>query len=222
MAQCMPNDEDIQRRVLDELDADPHVDSPDIGVEVDDGVVTLTGTVNNHATKFAAERAAQRVVGVKAVANDIGVKSPDDLTITDTDVASAAAYALKSASEVTHKQIKITVRDGWVTLEANVDSHLQKDAAEAAVLKVMGVRGVTNLITVGATPKVSAPAIKASIKEALKRSAEVDAERIKVDVRDGRVILAGRVRASFEWEEAEKAARAIAGVSEVENQITVE
>jgi len=216
----MRTDEEIQRDVLKELEWDPEVEPTDVGVEVDDGVVTLTGTVESYPMKWAAERAAHRVLGVKAVANDIKVKLPFSSQRDDTDIAKAAASALAWDTQVPHDRIKVTVRDGWVTLEGNVDWHFQKEAAERDVRSLVGVKGVTNSITVSAR-KVSPDKVKAEIEEALKRSAELEASRIDVRTIDGKVILSGTVRSWAEREEAEDAAWATEGVSDVENRITV-
>ncbi len=214
------SDEEILQRVLDELRWDPQVEPTDVGVEVDDGVVTLTGTVESFPMKYAAENAARRVVGVKAVANDIQVRLPQEQARTDTDIAKAAADALEWNTQVPHERIKVVVRDGWVTLEGDVDWHFQREAAERSVRDLMGVKGVTNLITVSA-PRVSPTEVKSNIEKALERSARLDAGRIQVEARDGKVILSGTVRSWVEREEAEDAAWATEGVSDVENRITI-
>lgn len=222
MAGRLTSDEDIQQRVLQELRWDPRVEPTDVGVEVDNGVVTLTGTVESYAMKMAAEEAAKRVYGVKAVANDIQVKLPFERTRTDTDIAAAAVQALQWNTEVPHERIKVTVRDGWVTLEGDVDWHYQKTAAERAVRNLVGVKGVSNLIRITApTVTVSATEVKSEIEEALKRNAELEARQIDVDVRDGKVILRGSVDSWDDREEAENAAWSARGVSDVENQLTV-
>ncbi len=220
MAAKMLTDEEIQRQVLDELRFDPEVEPTDVGVEVDNGVVTLTGTVDSYSMKFAAEKAAKRVKGVKAVANDIQVTLPFERTRTDTDIARAAANALEWNTEVPHERIKVTVHEGWVTLEGDVDWHYQKEAAERSVRDLMGVKGVTNLIAVAA-PKASPDQVKSLIEDALERSAQLDAERIHVDIRDGKAVLSGTVRSWVEKQDAEDAAWAAEGVSDVENLITV-
>lgn len=215
------DDNRIQQRVLEELKWDPQVDPKDVGVEVDNGVVTLTGTVESYPMKFAAEDAAKRVLGVKAVANDIEVKLPHEMVRTDTGIAQAAANALEWNTRVPHERIKVTVRDGWVTLEGDVDYEFQKEAAERSIRDLTGVKGVTNLIKVIAPARVSPGEVKSRIEDAFERMAELDARRIDVEARDGKVILRGTVRSWFEREEAEDAAWAAPGVSDVENQITV-
>jgi len=219
--QQLLDDEEIRRRVLDELEFDPAIEEPThIGVAADNGVVTLTGTVSSYPAKFAAERAARRVLGVRAVANDIEVKLPFERTRTDTDIATAAVNALEWDTVVPSDRIKVTVRDGFVTLEGNVDWYYQKEAAERDVRNLQGVRGVANLITVAA-PKVSPEEVKAKIAQALERSAELDARKIKVEAYDGRLVLSGTVRSWAERQEAEAVAWATRGVSQVENRIIV-
>ena len=187
---------------------------------VSDGVVTLTGTVSSYPQKMAAEKAARRVWGVKAVANDIEVRLPTEAKRTDTDIAEAAVRALEWDTVVPSDRINVTVRDGWVTLDGNVDWYYQKTAAERDVRNLQGVRGVTNLIMV-AGPRVSTAEIKSKIERALKRSAEIDASKIRVESEDGKVILSGTVRSWAEREEAEEAAWSTAGVTSVENRITI-
>ena len=221
MADTILTDEEIQRKVLDELRWDPEVDPTDVGVEVDDGVVTLTGTVDSYPVKHAAERAAHRILGVKAVANDIQIKLPFDKTRTDTDIATAAAHALEWDTQVPFERINLTVRNGWVTLDGEVDWAYQKEVAERAVRNLTGVRGVTNLLHIAAALTAVPEEVRFMIEEALKRNAELDARRIRVEAADGKIILSGRVRSWAEREQAESAAWAAEGVSDVENQITV-
>jgi len=216
------SDEEIQRLVLEELRWDPEVEPTDVGVEVDKGVVTLTGTVESYTMKMAAERAAKRVEGVKAVANDIKVKLPFESTRTDTDIATAAINTLSWDTRIPADKIKVTVRDGWLTLEGEVNWHYQKTAAEDDVRGLWGVKGVSNLIKVReAVTKPSPAEIRARIEEAFERSAQLDAKRINVDVRDGKVILSGTVRAWAERKEAEDAAWSAPGVTDVEDRIEV-
>ncbi|PYS66829.1 MAG: ornithine aminotransferase, partial [Acidobacteria bacterium] len=193
------SDDEIRNSVLIELKWDPKVTSDDIGVAVKDGVVTLTGFVPSYWEKDAAQKAAKRVYGVKAVANDLEVKLLS--TRTDPEIARDVVKELESHISIPANNIKATVRSGWVTLEGNVDWQYQKLLAESAVKKIRGVIGVTNNIEV--KPVVSPTDIKSKIEEALRRSAELDARRITVETDGGTVKLYGSVRAWPEREEAE-------------------
>ncbi len=210
-------DTDLRDRVERQLDWEPEITSTDLGVATENGVVTLTGFVNTYAEKLAAERAALRTYGVSAVANDIQVKPL--FKKTDADIASAALDALQARVDVPDEKIKLTVKEGWVTLQGDVDWYFQKNAAELAVRYLSGVKGVTDNIKV--KPNVSTVQVKDKIEDALKRSAEVEARRIIVQADDGKVTLRGNVRSWFEKNEAASAAWAAPGVTQVNNQIAV-
>jgi osmotically-inducible protein OsmY len=218
MAIAIRSDAVIQMDVLSELDWDPEVDATEVGVEVDDGVVTLTGWVDSYAKKVAAERAAQRVEGVRAVANDLSVKR--HATRTDTNIGKAVADALESNSLVPVDRLKITVKNGKVTLQGEVDWDYQRQAAVNITRHIQGVRDVFNLITLK-QPAVSPDEIKDAIGRALVRSAELDASRIDVSVEGGHVVLRGTVRSAAEKTAAEAAAWRAKGITRVTNEIEV-
>jgi osmotically-inducible protein OsmY len=215
------SDEEIQRDVHAELKWDAPVRATEVGVAVHDGVVTLTGWVDSYTKKWAAEKAAHRVRGVVAVANDIEVKLPTAATRTDPDIAEAAVRALKWDALLALQDLEVTVSKGWVTLRGTVEWQFQRREAERAVRALSGVVGVTNLIAVKPTAKPSPEDLKRSVEQALVRSAQTDAQRITVEVKGDKVILKGTVRAWAERQDAERAAWSAPGVKEVDNRITI-
>jgi len=215
----MKKDTDLRQNVLEELEWEPSIDAVEIGVTAHDGIVTLTGTVNSYAQKLLAERAAKRLQGVKAIANDVQVRLPGTAERTDSDIARVAVDALKWRTVVPNDRIKVLVKNGWITLEGEVDWQYQKDAAFEAVHHLVGVNGVTNLITL--KPLVSATDVKSRIEAAFRRSAEVDAQKVQVETRDGKVTLRGAVHSWSEREDAERTAWAAPGVTQVDNLIAV-
>lgn len=218
----MTNSTKLQHDVQEELEWEPSVDASQIGVAaIQPGVVTLTGAVATYVEKVSAERAAKRVSGVRAVANDIEVRPVGSMKRSDTDIAQAVLRALEWDIAVPHEKIKARVYDGWVTLEGEVALQFQRAAAENAVRRLSGVRGVTNQILLQVRPAVQPAEVKGRIEAALRRSAELDARGIQVDAKDSTVILRGKVRTWAEREEAELAAWAAPGVLAVKDELIV-
>ncbi len=219
MAISTRTDVDIQADVLEELKWDMRVKPNEIGVAVKDGIVTLTGWVDTYLKKMAAESAAHRVPGVKAVANDIEVRLLSSAERTDTDLAAAVLNALKWDAAIPADKIEVTVSKGWVTLKGEVEFGFQRREAERAVQRLSGVKGVSNLITIKSL--LSPTDLKQKIEKALVRNAETDARHITVEVQGSKVTLYGTVRSYAEKQAAADAAWSAPGVSEVDNRIVV-
>lgn len=212
-------DSDIKRDVEDELRSDPDIDSTDIGVSVQNGVATLSGFVRSYPQRTRAERDAKRVAGVVGVANDLEVRLPMLHQRPDPEIVRDAISALKSELPYSADNIKVIARAGWLTLEGAVEWNYVRERAENAVNRVRGVKGVTNSIAV--EPKVAPQDIRRKIEDAFRRSAELDASRITVEANGSEVVLRGTVRSWAERQEAERAAWAAAGVSRVDNRVTI-
>lgn len=215
----MKTDAQIRDDVIEELRWDPQIIEPDaIGVAVMDGAVTLTGHVPSFAEKLAAARAAERVYGVKAVANDLKVKlagSPRD----DSDIARAIAHVLEWNVQIPEGQVRARVENGLVTLDGEVEHDYQRREVERMVRQVRGVTNVLDNIKV--TPPVSPESVQAEIEEAFKREAEVDARHIQVDVTDHTARLWGHVHSIKEAAAARAAAAAAPGIATVESHLSI-
>ena len=215
----MKLDRELQNQVLSALEWEPGVDAAKIGVTADAGVVTLQGEVTTYFQKTAAERTARHFHGVKAVANELAVKPTATMSRTDADIAKAIVNALSWDAAVPKDAVQATVDHGHVTLTGSVTWHFQRQAAEAALRHLYGIKSVQNSITV--KPPISAVDVKTKIEAAFKRSAEVDARHVKVEAHDGAVILTGNVHSLYERDEAERAAWSAPGVIKVEDYLQV-
>jgi osmotically-inducible protein OsmY len=212
------SDAGLKALVEEELEFEPSVNAAHIGVAVRDGVVTLTGHVVSYAEKVAAEKATQRVRGVKAIAEEIEVRYPYDGKRSDDEIAKRAVNVLEWNTQVPNA-VKVKVERGWVTLSGMVDWQYQREAAESSVRRLDGVVGVTNTIALKDRPK--AADVQKKIEDALKRSAAIDAAAIHVTVADDKVSLSGRVHSWQERRIAEQAAWSTAGVKSVDDKISV-
>ena len=215
----MKTDAQLQKDVTAELGWEPSINAAQIGVEVKDGIVTLAGHVCCYAEKWDAERAAQRVAGVKALTVEIEVKLPGTSTRTDVDVARSAENVLLWATDAAQGGVKVMVENGWITLSGEVDWDYQRQAAASAIRHLTGVRGVSCNIAV--KPKVSSTAVKSDIEAALKRRAIHEAQKIGVEVHGTSVTLTGTAHSWSERELATHTAWGTPGVQYVVDEITV-
>lgn len=212
------DDKQIQENVMQELEWDPEVDSSEIGVAVTDGIVTLSGEVGSYWTKKAAEKAAFRVKGIRGVAEDIVVKYVG-MQRTDTDIADAVTRAIKWNTSIPEDSLNVKVENGRVTLEGEVPWEYQRKAAENQATRIKGVTGVSNFVTI--KPRVQASIVKSTIKRALERSADIEAEGIEVDTEGNKVVLRGKVRTWSERNDVQRAAWSAPGVTDVENHLVI-
>ena len=215
----MKSDLQLQKDVQEELVWDPRIGKSEIGVAVKDGVVTLNGEVSSYPKKEAAIKAAERVTGVRVVADELRVALPDRALKTDMEVAHAVADSLRWDIEVPDDQIKARVDSGWVWLDGEVEFNYERAAAERAVRYLAGVTGVSNNIVI--KKKVWAPEVKVRIENALKRNASLDAQNITVTAMDGQVTLRGKVHSWAARADAETAAWAAPGVVSVKDELSV-
>ena len=215
----MKTDSQVQQDVLAELKWEPSVNAAQIGVEVKDGIVTLAGHVGSYAEKFDAERAAQRVSGVKALAIEMDVTLPGFGKRNDADIARSAESALQWTTFLPKDSVKVMVEGGRITLSGEVHWEYQRQSAAAAVRYLLGVTGVSDQIVI--KPKVSASAVKSEIEAALKRHAHADAQKISVEVRGADVTLRGKVPTWSERDMARHSAWGTPGVRNVVDHMTV-
>jgi osmotically-inducible protein OsmY len=216
----MRSDAQLRSDIVAELSWDPAITATDVGVIVKDGVVTLTGHPSSHAEKYAIERAAQRVKGVKALAIEMPVKLTSDYERTDADIAMAVERTMEWNVLVPDDKIHPMVENGWVTLNGEVEWDYQRRAAEFAVRSLLGVVGVSNQIVV--KPKFTPADVEKKIREALERQADREAERIKIEVNGAHVTLSGKVHTWAERKAAQGAAWSAPGVANVINNLLVE
>jgi len=215
----MRTDKDLQSDVMAELRWDPMLDAADIGVSVEHGAVTLAGHVKSFAEKVAAERAAKRVFGVKAVADEVEVKVRGSEERDDSAIAEALADALSWNVMVPPNKVRAIVSKGWVTFEGEVPWAYERIAVERVARDIKGIRGITNQVTV--SPKVTPRDVERKILTAFHRSADVDARGIRIETKGATVVLHGRVRTWSEAEAAKRAAWAAPGVSKVISELVV-
>ncbi len=213
------NDLDLRDLVLEELEFKPDINAASIGVTVQNGVVTLSGHVNSYAQKVSAERTVKAMKGVRGLAEEIEVRLNKLEGTADDTIASRALNIIAWSSDANVEGIKVTVQKGTVTLEGQLDWQCQKEAIEQAVWRLSGVVGVHNRITLKA--RADAVDIKRHIEDALKRSAEIQAEGIRVTVNGGVVKLEGKVHLLREREVVERAAWSVPGVSKVEDYLLI-
>jgi osmotically-inducible protein OsmY len=215
----MSQDSQLQQSVLAEFNWEPSVTTGHIGVTASDGVVTLSGHVDSYAGKHAAETAARRVKGVKAIAEEIEVRLPFDAKRLDADIAAAAIERLAWNASVPKDRVQVKVEQGWVTLTGQVDWWYQKDAAEADIRPLHGVIGVSNQMTI--KPRVNTASLTDDITHALHRSWFFDPANVHVHAEGGKVVLTGSVNSLYERQVAGRTAWSAAGATTVENDLTV-
>ncbi|WPP49830.1 BON domain-containing protein [Catalinimonas niigatensis] len=215
----MKTDHELQQDVMAGIKWRFPVSHSDIGVSVKDGIVTLSGFTDSYFIKREAERITEKIVGVKAIVEKLEVKLPGSSSHTDADIAKAASNALRWNVNVPDDKIKIIVNQAWITLEGEVDWSFQKIDAEDAVENLTGVKGVTNSIVV--KPTIKSSNVSEHIKNAFRRYAQMDAEKITVEVEGSKAIFRGKVRSYAEKKDAERGAWLTPGIVKVENHLEI-
>lgn len=213
------DDTQLRQLVIDELEFEPSIDASHIGVAASAGVITLTGHVRTYAEKVAAMKAARRVKGVRAIAQEMEVRYPGEVKTADEEIAKRILSVLKWDAMIPDDKVKVTVQKGWVNLSGGLDWQYQKNAAEDAVRRLTGVIGVTNAIAV--KPPVQAGDIKKKIEAALARNAHVEAQGIRIDVLNNRVSLEGVVDSWEDHDIVENAAWSVPGVLAVDDRLVI-
>jgi osmotically-inducible protein OsmY len=216
----MKSDIEIQKDVIEQLKWEPFLNAAQIGVSVKNGIVTLSGQVDTYSKKMLAEKAAKKVAGVKAIAEDIQVGISPSYKRSDTEIAEAVVNALKWHTMIPEDKIKVSVEEGNVKMEGDVEWEYQRSQAKTTVENLMGVRFVTNLIAV--KPKITPYELQQKITASFQRSANIDAGKVTVDVTGSKVTLRGKVRSFAEREDAENAVWAAPGIVLVENKLLIE
>lgn len=218
----MKTDLELQKDIIEELKWQPFLKSSDIGVFVSDGIVTLTGFVDSYSKKRLAESVVVRMKGVKAIAEEIIVRFDTDIKNSDTEIAAATANALKANSLIPQDKIRITVEDGWITTKGEVEWMFEKEAVRKALENILGVRGVSNLVTIFPKVTFNVNEVKKKISAAFHRSASIDSNNIVVEVIANKIIISGIVQSYAEKLDAEHAAWNSPGVTMVENNLEVD
>ena|ERR1700733_2041713 len=215
----MKSNENLQRDVMEALKWDPILNTAEIGVSASDGVITLTGRVDSYTKKIAAERAAKSVHGVRALAEEIEVRRGNNNTFSDTELAEAAVKALEWCTAVPDERLTLSVENGWIKLEGDIEWQFQKDRAQSEIEDIVGVNGITNLISI--KPELDPTDIEYKIQRAFQRSATIDSSSVVIDVNGSLVTLKGTVRSWAERKDAENAAWSAPGVAKVNDEIMV-
>ncbi len=213
----MKSDKQLKQDVIEELDWEPSIDAVNIGVEVKDGIVTLAGHLNSYVEKWNAERAVQRVAGVKGLAIELDVKLPGSSQRNDADIAHSVRNILEWHSSLPYEKIHLLVENGWVTLSGEVDWIYQKKAAEESIRFIKGVKGIKNLLT--SKPTTVPKDIKSKIEAALQRRAAQDAKAITIDVNGNAITLSGTVHSFSERCAILAAVRGAKGVTQVNDHL---
>lgn len=209
----------LKQDIIDELAFEPSIDATHIAVSVDDGTVTLSGHVRRYTEKCAAEAVVKRIKGVRAIAQEIEVRPAGAHLTADDEIARRAADVLRWNATVPHDAVQVKVEDGWITLTGKVNWNYERSAAETSMRNLVGVRGVLNQIQIA--PAATVADVRQRIIGSLKRDAELEAQRITVQVADHKVTLEGKVRTWAEREAAERAAWSAVGVTSVVDHIKV-